>query len=139
MKRLALLIILLIVMIFASCAYAELQEFKYFSLDVPEGWNVIEEGAVITVTTSDKSGSLSITTDDPQGKTIEELAQIFAYELSGTPPEKEEEGAYTFEFNNGISHAVIDGDEELYMLIIGTGIEHNGEEIEEILSSLEMK
>lgn len=134
-----LLLMAVIFACLATSAYADIQEFKYFSLDIPDGWNVIEEGAVITVTTSDKSGSLSITADDPQGKTIEELAQIFSGELGGTPPERDEDGAYTFEFNNGISHAVIDGDEELYMLIIGTGIERNGEEIEEILSSLEMK
>ena len=134
-----LLLMTVIIACIATSACAEIREFKYFSLDVPEGWNVIEEGAVITVSAGDKSGSLSITADDPHGKTIEELAQIFSGELSGTPPERDEDGAYTFEFNNGISHAVIDGDEELYMLIIGTGIERNGEEIEEILSSLEMK
>ena len=136
MKRLVVCVMLLL---FAAGANAELQEFRYFSLDVPDGWDVIEDGATVTVIASDKSASLSITADDPKGKTIEELAKSFAIELRGTEPEKDEDGAYSFEFNNGVSQAVIDGDEDLYLLIIGTGIERNGELLGEILESLEMK
>ena len=135
MKRLALLIILLL----ASTACGEIMEFRYYSLDVPEDWTVSEKGAVVTVMAGDKSASLSITADDPQGRSVAELAEMFSRELNGTAPEKDEEGVYSFEFNNGVSQAVIDGDEDLYMLIIGTGIERNGEVLEEILSSLEMK
>lgn len=122
-------------------AYAEIQEFRYFSLDVPEEWSVSEEGAAVTVTAPDKSASLSITADDPKGKSIAELAEEFSRELKGTAPKKDEEDgeSYSFEFNNGVSHAVIDGDEEMYLLIIGTGVEHNGDILGEILESLEMK
>ena len=128
-----------VLLLFAAAAWADIQEFRYFSLDVPDGWDVVEDGATITVVAGDKSASLSITADDPQGKTIEELAKSYAQELHGTEPEKDEDGAYTFEFNNGVSQAVIDGDEDLYLLIIGTGIERNGEVLGEILESLEMK
>ena len=136
MKRLVVCVMLLL---FASGANAEIQEFRYFSLDVPDGWDVIEDGATVTVIAGDKSASLSLTADDPQGKTIEELAKSFADELHGTEPEKDKDGAYSFEFNNGVSQVVIDGDEDLYLLIIGTGIERNGELLGEILESLEMK
>ena len=135
MKRLALLMLL----VFASSACAEVMEFRYFSLDVPEGWNVIEDGAEITVTASDKSGSLSIVADNPDGKTIAELAEMYSRELKGTAPESDGDGAYMFEFNNGVSQAVIDGDEDVYLLIIGTGIDRNEEVLEEILASLELK
>ena len=128
-----------VLLLFAAAAWADIQEFRYFSLDVPDGWDVVEDGATVTVVAGDKSASLSITADDPQGKTIEELAKSYAQELHGTEPEKDEDGAYTFEFNNGVSQAVIDGDEDLYLLIIGTGIERNGEVLGEILESLEMK
>ena len=123
----------------SSCACAEMIETKYFSLDVPEGWTVNEEGNVITVTAGDKSGSLSITADSPNGKTIAQLAEEYSARLKGSEPEQDEDGGYTFEFNNGVSQAVIDGDEDLYVLIIGTGLERNGEVLAEILESLEMK
>ena len=137
----------LIVLAFACTAWADIQEFRYFSLDVPEEWSVSEEGAAVTVTAPDKSASLSITADDPKGKTIAELAEEYSRELNATAPERnnddgdDEEGgeSYSFEFNNGVSQAVINGDEEMYLLIIGTGVERNGEVLGEILESLEMK
>ena len=137
MRKLALMLVLVLCM--SSCAGAEMIETKYFSLDVPEGWTVSEEGRMITVTAGDKSGSLSITADNPNGKTIAQLAEEYASRLNGTEPEQDEDGGYTFEYNNGVCQAVIDGDEDLYVLIIGTGIERNGEELAEILESLEMK
>ena len=139
MKRLALLGVMTFLL--ESGAYAEIQEFRYFSLDVPEEWSVSEDGAAVTVTAPDKSASLSITADSPNGKSIAELAEEYSREVNGTTPEKDEEDgeSYSFMFNNGVSYAVIDGDEEMYLLIIGTGIERNGEVLSEILGSLEMK
>ncbi|MBQ7221092.1 MAG: hypothetical protein IJS28_08940 [Synergistaceae bacterium] len=137
MKQFVFLVMMVLCM--SSFACAEVMEFRYFSLDVPEGWSVNEDGNVITVTAADKSGSLSITADNPGGKTIAELAEEYSRRLNGTAPEEDEEGGYTFEFNNGVSQAAIDGDEDLYLLIIGTGIERNGDVLSEILESLEMK
>ncbi len=144
MKRAAVLVMLLLL---EGGACAEIREFRYFSLDVPEEWSVSEEGAEVVVSAPDKSASLSITADDPKGKSIAELAEEYSRELKGTAPEKSsddpenEEGgeAYSFEFNNGVSQAVINGDEDMYLLIIGTGVERNGEVLGEILGSLEMK
>ena len=136
MKKVLACVMLLVL---AGSAWADVEEFRYFSLDVPDGWTATEEGAAVTVMKDDKSGSLSITADDPQGQTIAELAAKFSAELKGTEPEHDDEGSYTFSFNNGISQAAIDGTEDLYLLIIGTGIEQNGEVISEILDSLEMK
>ena len=58
MRRLAAL---MIVLAFAGTACAEIQEFRYFSLDVPEEWSVNEDGAEVVITAPDKSASLSIT------------------------------------------------------------------------------
>ena len=132
-------VLMMLVLCMSSCASAEMIETKYFSLDVPDGWTINEEGNVITVTAGDKSGSLSITADSPNGKTIAQLAEEYSARLKGSEPEQDEDGGYTFEFNNGVSQAVIDGFEDLYVLIIGTGIERNGEVLAEILESLEMK
>ena len=130
-----------VVLLLEAGAYAEIQEFRYFSLDVPEDWSIGENGAEVVITAPDKSASLSITADDPKGKTIAELAEEFSRELHGTATVKDEEDgeSYSFEFNNGVSYAVIDGDEEMYLLIIGTGVERNADILGEILESLEMK
>ena len=131
-------VIVLAVMLIASCAYGEIQEFTDFSLDVPEGWTAREEGHVVNVNAYDGSASLTITTDKPGESTIGELAEMFSRELGGTVPEKDEDDNYSFEFSDGDGQAVITGDSDFYMLIIGTGIDTSNQ-IGEILDSLEMK
>ena len=132
-------IIFIMAMLITSCAYADVHEFKYFSLDVPDGWTSEETGAVVQVKADDDSGSLVIMTDIPEGKSLADIATNFALEFNGTMPEKDDEGNYTFEFNNGRSQAIVTGDEEFYMIIVGNGIENNGEVLGAILESLEMK
>lgn len=135
MKRIALFLLL----VWSGSAWGDVVEFRHFSLDVPEGWTASEEGAVVSVVAGDKSASLTITTDSPNGSTIEELATRFALELGGTAPEGDEDGNYTFEFHGGNSQAMITGDEDFYMLIIASGMGLNGENLIKILESLEMK
>ena len=135
MKRIALCLVLL----WSACAWGDVMEFRHFSLDVPEGWTASEEGAVVSVVAGDKSASLTITTDSPNGSTIGELAAKFSLELGGTAPERDEDGNYTFEFHGGNSQAMIMGDEDFYMLIIASGMGINSDVLIEILSSLEMK
>ena len=132
-------IIFIMAMLITSCAYADVHEFKYFSLDVPEGWTSEETGAVVQVKADDDSGSLVIMTDIPEVKSLADIATNFALEFGGSIPEKDEDGNYTFEFNNGRSQAIVTGDEEFYMIIVGNGIENNGDVLGAILESLEMK
>ena len=136
MKRLILCVMMVAV---AGIACADIEEFRHFSLDVPMGWTAVEDGAVVTVTADDKSGSLSITTGNPEGRDIGELAASFSNELNGTPPVSDDEGNYSFEFNNGVSQATITGDADFFMLIIGTGLVNNADTLGRILDSLEMK
>ena len=136
MKRLILCVILLMI---SSAAYADVEEFRYFSLNVPENWTATESGDVVSVSANDKTGSLTITSGKPDGESMSAVALRFSQELNGTKPESDDEGNYTFEFNNGVSQAMIIGDEDFYMLIIATGFVSNAETLGEILESLEIK
>ena len=131
-------IIFLAVMLYASCSWAEIREFENFSIDVPEGWAVSESGSMVTITDIDTSASLMISTGNPNGISIGDIALSFSLELGGTVPEKIEEGSYTFEFNGGRSQATISGGDNLYMLIVGNDVDES-ERLGEILESLEMK
>lgn len=135
-KRALLCIIFLMI---GSCSYADVEEFRYFSLNVPDGWTANESGDVVNVTADDKSGSLMITAGNPNGESVKNLAVRFSREMRGTEPVSDDEGDYTFELNNGISQAMITGDEDFYMLIIASGFVRNAETLGEILNSLEMK
>ena len=136
MRRLILCLILLTI---SSIAYADVEEFRYFSLNVPENWTATESGDVVSVSANDKTGSLTITSGKPDGESMSAVALRFSRELNGTEPESDDEGNYTFEFNNGVSQAMIIGDEDFYMLIIATGFVSNAETLGEILESLEIK
>ena len=136
------IIIFMAMMLISSCAYADIHEFRHFSLDVPEGWSSEESGPVVTVKADDDSGSLVIMSGVPEGKSIGDIAANFALEFNGTMPEKDDEGNYTFSFNNEDnkrSEAFITGDRDFYMIIIANGIENDSGELGEILESLEMK
>ncbi|MBQ4431793.1 MAG: hypothetical protein II877_09835 [Synergistaceae bacterium] len=136
MKRIMVCVILLLT---AASSYADIEEFRYFSLNIPDGWTANESGDVVSVNADDRSGSLTITVGDPKGESIGGLAVKFSRELNGTSPVSDDEDGWSFECNNGISQAVIAGDEDFYMMIISTGFMNNAETLGEILSSLEMK
>ena len=125
----------------ASCAYSEIMEFENFYVDVPEDWSVNENKNEnsIEITADNKTGSLSIISGSTNGKSISQIANEYSQKMYGTQPEFDNDERYTFNFNNGISQAVITGDEDFYMLVIGTGIEANSEIMQGILESLEMK
>ena len=130
--------VFLALIFFATCAYADLQDFENFSLDVPDGWTAVENGAVVSVSEEEGTASLTITTDRPGDMSIEELAEAFSRSWGGTIPEKDSDDNYSFSFDDGRSQAVITGDEDFYMLIVGTDIDDAGQ-VGEILDSLEMK
>ena len=132
-------IVCVIFLLTAECACADVEDFRYFSLNVPDGWTANESGDVVNVKADDKSGSLMITAGNPNGESVRNLAVRFSREMRGTEPVSDDEGDYTFELNNGISQAMITGDEDFYMLIIASGFVRNAETLGEILDSLEMK
>ena len=136
MKRIALCVIFLLA---GTCAFADVEEFRYFSLNVPDGWSAVESGDTVSVTADDKSGSLVITSGSPNGESIAALALKFSREMNASEPVSDDEGDYSFEINNGISHATITGDEDFYMMIIASGFVRNAETLGAILDSLEMR
>ena len=136
MRRVFLCVMLVMI---SAYAYADVQEFRYFSADVPEGWTAEENENVITIIANDKSASLTIIAGDPGGNSIAELALLSSKELDGTNPTSDDEWNYSFEFSGGNGQATIAGDDEFYILMIGTGFEENGETLSGILDSLEMK
>ena len=136
MKR---VIIFAMIFILASSAYAEIQEFKYFSVDVPDDWTAEEKNDEVKITADDKTGELRIIAAEPEEKTIAELASEFSAKFGGSELVNDDEGTYTFEFYDGEGQATITGDENFYMVIMASGFEKNGDTLGEILNSLEMK
>ena len=137
MKRVIIFVVMLFMI--ASSAYAEIQEFKYFSVDVPDDWTAEEENNEVKITADDKTGELMIIASEPEEKTIADVASEYSAKFGGSELISDDEGTYTFEFSDGEGQATITGDENFYMVIMASGFEKNGDTLGEILNSLEMK
>ncbi|MBR0204827.1 MAG: hypothetical protein IJQ56_10720 [Synergistaceae bacterium] len=138
MKRVILLFAL---MLASVSAFADIHEFKYFAVDIPEGWSVDENGSVINIKADDNSGSLMIIADSLGGESLDELAVDFAGELGASAVTVDSQDNYTFEFADENKQATLTGgvDEDFYMLIAGSGLEQSGDALLKILDSLEIK
>ena len=137
MKRVIIFVVMLFMI--ASSAYAEIQEFKYFSVDVPDDWTAEEDNNEVKITADDKTGELMIIASEPEEKTIADVASEYSAKFGGSELISDDEGTYTFEFSDGEGQATITGDENFYMVIMASGFEKNGDTLGEILNSLEMK
>ena len=143
MKRVIIFFALILV---CSSAFAEIHEFKYFYIDIPEGWDVKEDGVTINIKADGKSGSLMIRADNLNGESLDKLAAKFANELGAGIVDVDSDDDYIFEFQDVEKQAILTGgdDEDFYMLIAYSGLEAEGTEesgdvLLNILDSLEMK
>ncbi len=138
MKRVILFIALILLSV---RAFADIHESKYFSIEIPEGWSVSENGSVVNIKADDNSGSLMIIADSLGGESLDELVADFVGELGATAVTVDSQDNYTFEFPDENRQATLTGgqDEDFYMLIAGSGLEQSGDVLLNILDSLEMK
>ncbi|MBQ7576656.1 MAG: hypothetical protein IJT21_00135 [Synergistaceae bacterium] len=143
------IICVLIIALISSSACAEICEFKYFSLNIPEGWSasekILENGSSMVAVLPDDDnipGAIAITSGSPGNLTIKEIAENYSKNFNGTTPESGEDGIYIFEFNEGKSFALIDGDENFYMFTAITATDEESETnkiLLDILDSMELK
>lgn len=86
----------------AGAAFAEVQKFELFSIDVPEGWTVMNEGdGTVGFVEPNKEASFSIAvTDAEEGVSAAEMAKQVSEQLGGTEPKEAGEGVVEFTFSN---------------------------------------
>ena len=142
MKR--VIFALMLVSLITFSAWAEIHEFKYFYIDIPEGWDVQENESTLKITSNDKSESLMIRADNLNGESLDKLAAKFANELGAGIVDVDSDDDYIFEFQDVEKQAILTGgdDEDFYMLIAYSGLEGTEESSDvllKILDSLEMK
>ena len=136
-KRIGVLSVLA-VLAFSAAAFAAVQDFKDFTVDVPDDWTATQDGATVAVVANDKSAALSITMEDREGKEPKDLAAGFAQALKGSEPVLEDD-VYTFTFKNeaGVeSRAILSADDERYFLLVITG---QNPELEALIDSIQEK
>ena len=139
MKR--LLVALTLVALFAVAAFAGVQDFGRFTIDVPDGWTATKDGETVGIVKDDNTASASITVDSTDGSSLKEIAEAFVEALGGKNLAADGD-TFTFEFTNanGVeSKAVVSGDDKDYCLIVMTGIENAPDDFSAMLESLTEK
>ncbi len=139
MKR--LFVALTLVALFAATAFAGVQDFGKFTVDVPEGWTAEQDGETVGIVKNDNTASASITVDGTDGASLKEIADAFVEALNGKNLQAVD-GSYQFEFDNqnGVnSKAFLSGDDKNYALIVVTGLENAQDDISRMIDSLQEK
>ena len=80
MKRFLLTVLLVFV---AACAFAGVQDFGKFTIDVPAGWTATPDGETVGFVKNDETASMSITVDTTDGASAKEIADAFVEALNG--------------------------------------------------------
>ena len=126
------------VILAAAAAFAGVQDFGKFTVDVPAGWTATPDGETVGIVKNDNSAAVSITYDSLDGASLKEIAEAFVGALNGKGL-KDEGGVYSFTMTNenGVeSKCYVSGDDKNYGLIVVTGGENAPDEVSAIMDSL---
>ena len=133
----------LAVVLAATMAFAGVQDFGEFKVDVPEGWTATKDGSTVAFVKDDNTSSMSITVDEADGASRKEITDAFVTEFKKTfkdvtAPQVDEDGDYMFEMTNeaGVKSTVlVTGNDKQYCLVVITGLEAGGEGLAQILAT----
>ena len=125
----------------ATMAFAGVQDFGAYTINVPAGWTATPDGETVGIVKDDNSAALSITYDTSDGASLKEIADAFVQALNGKGL-KQDGDSYTFSMTNanGVdSQCFLAGDAEHYALFVVTGLENAPDEISAMMDSLTEK
>lgn len=101
MKRSAVKIIAAAIVLMASCALAEVQDFGSYTVDVIDGWTAVPQGETVYFIKNDNSASWSVMFGEvPGGASVEQYARDIMTQTKGTNFSDNGKGAYEFTFTN---------------------------------------
>ena len=136
-KRIGVLSVLA-VLVFSAAAFAAVQDFKDFTVDVPDDWTATQNGTTVGIVANDNSAAVSVTVDKRDGMEAKDLAAAFAQKLKGSEPVLEDD-VYTFTFKNdsGVeSRAILNTEDDKYLLLVITG---QNPKLEALIDSIQGK
>ena len=136
-KRIGVLSVLA-VLVFSAAAFAAVQDFKDFTVDVPDDWTATQNGTTVGIVANDNSAAVSITMDKRDGMEAKDLAAAFAEKLKGSEPVLEDD-VYHFDFKNeaGVeSRAILSTEGDKYLMLVITG---QNPKLEALIDSIQGK
>ena len=142
-RKVSVFLLLAAVLLFGGYAEAARRTFgDAFSVDVPSGWQVEEEGdestAQITFTAPDNSRASIFVGVNDEGATARDVAVEIAEAVGGSTPVADEDGDYTFTFRSddgldGAGFVAVNEEVAVIFLVIG-----DNPQMEAFLGSFEL-
>ena len=146
MKR-SLALAAVLVVVLSAAAFAGVQEFAKFTIDVADGWTAVDNQGTAVITKNDNTAQLTISVADAGGATKAQLAEAFVAEFKKTfaevgTPVADEDGDYSWEMkttNGAVSEAYLSADGSDFMLFVVTNRQAAADDISAMLGSIKDK
>ncbi|MBQ3457290.1 MAG: hypothetical protein IJG36_12700 [Synergistaceae bacterium] len=146
MKR-SLALAAVLVVVLSAAAFAGVQEFAKFTINVADGWTAVDNQGTAVITKNDNSAQLTISVADAGGATKAQLAEAFVAEFKKTfaevgTPVADEDGDYSWEMkttNGAVSEAYLSADGSDFMLFVVTNRQAAADDISAMLGSIKDK
>lgn len=104
-KKSAAVLLFCAVFLFSGRAMAERKNFTDFTIELPAGWTIEQDGITTAFVSKDKKANMQVTVESvahiaKEGITAKELAEAYAHELQGSTPTMEDNDPnyYSFTF-----------------------------------------
>ncbi len=146
MKRsLALAAVLAVVL--SAAAFAGVQEFGKFSINVADGWTAVDNQGTVVITKNDNSAQLTISIADAQGMTKAQLAEAFVAEFKKTfaevgAPAADKDGDYSWDMKTKAgaeSHAMLSAEDGDFILLVMTNVQNAPDDFTAMIDSIKQK
>ena len=144
MKRILVLVAAAAIALVATTAFAAVQEFTNFTLDIPDGWTAKEDSPSVIVTKNDDpSVALNVTLDALKpGDTYVDFANAMAEYMKGTKPEVDADGDCIFtapDGNGGQAIVLVRGTDSVYLYFVAAGMDKEKDALAAIMDSFALK
>ena len=134
-------------LVLSSAAFAGVQDFGKFTVDVLQGWTASEQNGTAVITKNDNSAQLTISIEDAGGATKQQLAEAFVEEFSKsfkevTAPVADSDGDYSWDMvtaNGAKSHAMLSLEGSDFVLLVMTNVEAAPDDFTAMLGSIKQK
>ena len=148
MKR-SLALAAVLALVLSSAAFAGVQDFGKFTVDVAEGWTASSQQGTAVITKNDNTAQLTISMEDAGGMTKAQLAEAFVAEFkkSGTyttvsNPEADKDGDYSWDMTTKAgaeSHAMLTVEEGHFVLLVMTNVQNAPSDFTKMLGTIKEK
>ena len=133
--------------VLSAAAFAGVQEFAKFTINVADGWTAVDNQGTAVITKNDNTAQLTISVADAGGATKAQLAEAFVAEFKKTfaevgTPVADEDGDYSWEMkttNGAVSEAYLSADGSDFMLFVVTNRQAAADDISAMLGSIKDK